>query len=185
VVWETIDPSTGSTLLVEVIRPPRRIAIFGSGADVDPVARLASQLGWEVEIIATRQGAARLEAIDAAVVMTHNFLRDLELLEVLATSSVTYVGLLGPKSRGEELLAAMTNVPPDFRERLHNPIGLDLGGETPEEIALAIIAEVQQAFERRSGRPLRERGTPIHAGELTDRLVGETQGSNGHDRRLD
>ena len=71
--------------------------------------------------------------------------------------------MLGPKSRGEELLAAMTNVPADFRERLHSPIGLDLGGETPEEIALAIVAEVQRVLEQRSGRPLRELGTPIHA----------------------
>lgn len=161
--WNGREPVVWTTgTLVEVIRPSRAVVIFGSGDDVVPVARIGEGIGWEVTVVAQREPVDAAK-FDAAIVMTHNFLRDLEILEVLVASPVPYVGLLGPKSRGEELLAAMTGLPPDFRDRLHNPIGLDLGGETPEEIALAIVAEVQHVLEGRSGRPLRELGSPIHA----------------------
>lgn len=160
--WNRREPVVWTTgTLTEVIRPPRAIVLFGNGADVEPVVRFGSQLGWDVTVVAKRE-VVDLAPFDAAVVMTHNFLRDLELLEALAASDLPYIGLLGPKSRGDELLAAMTNVPPGFRGRLHNPIGLDLGGETPEEIALSIVAELQRVFEGRTGRPLRELDTPIH-----------------------
>lgn len=161
--WNGREPVVWTTgPLVEVIRPPRAVVVFGNGADVDPVARFGAQLGWAMTIVGKRS-VVDVAPFDAAIVMTHNFLRDLELLEALAASPMPYIGLLGPKSRGEELLAAMTNVPPGFRDRLHNPIGLDLGGETPEEIALSIVAEVQQVLEGRTGRALREREAPIHA----------------------
>lgn len=160
--WNGREPVVWTTgALTEVIHPPRAVVLFGNGADVEPVVRFGSQLGWDVTVVAKRE-VVELAPFDAAVVMTHNFLRDLELLETLAASAIPYVGLLGPKSRGDELLAAMTNVSPDFRDRLHNPAGLDLGGETPEEIALSIVAEMQRVLEGRSGRPLRELDTPIH-----------------------
>jgi xanthine/CO dehydrogenase XdhC/CoxF family maturation factor len=162
--WNGREPVVWTTgALVEVIRPPRNLLIFGSGADVSPVVSIAATLGWETTVV-TRPETVDLTPFDAAIVMTHNFLRDLELLETLAPTPISYIGLLGPKTRGEELLAAMTNVPAGFRDRLHSPIGLDLGGETPEEIALAIIAEVQQILQGREARPLRELGTAIHAG---------------------
>jgi xanthine dehydrogenase accessory factor len=91
--------------------------------------------------------------------MTHNFARDAEILRQLLSSQIQYIGLLGPKSRGDELLA---EIGASRDARLHSPIGLDLGGETPEEIALSIVAEVQAAFERRSARSLRELKVPIH-----------------------
>jgi xanthine/CO dehydrogenase XdhC/CoxF family maturation factor len=91
--------------------------------------------------------------------MTHNFARDAEILRRLLASQIQYIGLLGPKSRGDELLA---EVGAAREERVHSPIGLDLGGETPEEIALSIVAEIQAVFERRSARSLRELRTPIH-----------------------
>jgi xanthine dehydrogenase accessory factor len=162
--WNGREPVIWTTgTLVEVIRPPRSLLIFGSAADVSPVVNIAGTLGWETTVVMRRENIDPA-TFDAAIVMTHNFLRDLELLELLATTSIPYIGLLGPRVRGEELLAAMTNVPADFRTRLHSPIGLDLGGETPEEIALAIIAEVQQVLQGRDGKPLRELGKAIHAG---------------------
>jgi xanthine/CO dehydrogenase XdhC/CoxF family maturation factor len=91
--------------------------------------------------------------------MTHNFERDTEILRQLLDSPIPYIGLLGPRSRGDELLAEI-GAPRD--PRLHSPIGLDLGAETPEEIALSIVAELQAVFERRSARSLRELATPIH-----------------------
>lgn len=164
VVWTTtLD---GRELLVEVIRPERAIAIFGGGADVEPVARMAEQLGWRAAVISPKdmhpesvKEKVDLGAFDAAVVMTHHFLHDLALLSAILPSPIPYVGLLGPKSRGEELLAQLGAT---RSERIHSPIGLDLGGETPEEIALAIVAEIQAVLNQRDGKSLRALDGPIH-----------------------
>jgi xanthine dehydrogenase accessory factor len=153
--WMTILPN-GETM-IEILRPPRVIAIFGGG-DALPVAQFARAVGWRVDVIKPR-AAFDARAFDAAVVMTHNFARDAEILRQLLSSQIQYIGLLGPKSRGDELLA---EIGASRDARLHSPIGLDLGGETPEEIALSIVAEVQAAFERRSARSLRELKVPIH-----------------------
>jgi xanthine/CO dehydrogenase XdhC/CoxF family maturation factor len=168
VVWTTTH--NGRELLVEVIQPERSIVIFGSGADVEPVARIAGNVGMRVSVIAARnvhpeevREKVDLTAFDAAVVMTHNFLHDVALLAALFPSPIPYIGLLGPKSRGDELLSQLGGINPEQRARLHNPIGLDLGGETPEEIALAIVAEVQSVLNRRSAQSLRDLGGPIHA----------------------
>ena len=153
--WTTVLPN-GETM-IEILRPPRTIGIFGGG-DAEPVAQFARAVGWRVEVVKPR-AAFDAKAFDAAVVMTHNFARDAEILRQLLASQIQYIGLLGPKSRGEELLA---EIGASRDARLHSPIGLDLGGETPEEIALSIVAEIQAVFERRSARSLRELNVPIH-----------------------
>lgn len=151
VEWTTVLP-TGE-MMVEVIRPQRAIALFGKGADVEPVAQLASSLGWRVD-----RNPSQIEH-DAAIVMHHNFLKDAAALESLLATSIPYIGLLGPKTRGDELLA---HIGAHRQPRIHSPIGLDLGGETPEDIALSIMAEVQAVLNGRSGRALRELNVPIH-----------------------
>lgn len=164
VIWTTsLD---GHTLLVEMIRPQRAIAIFGGGPDVAPVARIAESIGWTARVIAPRdvhpeQVAQHvdLSQLDAAVVMTHNYLYDLALLRTLFDTAVAFIGLLGPKTRGEELVREIENAD---RSRLHSPIGLDLGGETPEEIALSIVAEIQSVLNRRDPQPLRNAEGPLH-----------------------
>jgi xanthine/CO dehydrogenase XdhC/CoxF family maturation factor len=154
--WTTTLPD-GETM-IEILHPPRALIIFGSGADAEPVAQLARAIGWRVEMPRPRE-AFDAKDFDAAVVMTHNFARDAEILPLLFASPIRYIGLLGPRSRGDELLTE-TGFPRDGR--FHNPIGLDLGGETPEEIALSIVAEIQSIFERRSAAPLRDLTAPIH-----------------------
>jgi xanthine/CO dehydrogenase XdhC/CoxF family maturation factor len=154
--WTTILPNGES--MIEILRPPLAIVIFGGGADAEPVAQLARSMGWRVHLPRPREEFDP-NAFDAAIVMTHNFGRDIDILTRLMPSSVPYIGLLGPRSRGDELLAAIGAT---RDSRFHNPIGLDLGGETPQEIALSIVAEVQAVFERRSARSLRELTVPIH-----------------------
>ena len=78
-------------------------------------------------------------------------------------SGLAYVGLLGPRRRAEELLAQLDHVTPAEAARLHSPIGLDLGGETPEDIALSIVAEVQAVLNGRDARSLNQRREPLHA----------------------
>jgi xanthine dehydrogenase accessory factor len=156
VEWTTILPNGES--MIEILHPPRTIMVFGSGADAEPVAQLARAMGWHVEVPRPRE-TFDPNQLDAAVVMTHNFERDTEILARLFPSPVPYIGLLGPKSRGDELLAA---IGASRDPRFHNPIGLDLGGETPQEIALSIVAEIQAIFERRSAHSLRDLTAPIH-----------------------
>ncbi len=157
VEWTTTLPN--GEVLLELIRPQRAVVIFGGGADVEPVLALGRQIGWRADAVTTRE-PVELRDYDAAVVMTHNFLRDAELLPRLMQSQLVYIGLLGPKSRGDELFAE-TGLAPDAR--IHSPIGLDLGSEMPEEIALSIVAEIQAVLNRRAARPLRELDAPIHA----------------------
>lgn len=156
VEWTSKLPS-GETF-VEVIRPEVALAVFGGGPDVLPVVRLAQSVGWRADAFTTRD-PVDLSGYDAAVVMTHNFERDTDLLRHLLASRVMYVGLLGPRSRGDELLAEAGH-PRDAR--IFSPVGLDLGAETPEEIALSIIAEIQSVVAGRSGRPLRDLDVAIH-----------------------
>ena len=176
-------------VFIEVIQPPLSLLIFGAGYDALPVARFAKELGWNVTVVDTRQSTAtqnRFTDADAivlsrpenitdhisvgdrtvAVVMTHNYLHDLELLKILLPSQVCYLGILGPKSRTERLLAELrqigTQPTKEQIHRLYAPIGLDIGADTPEEIALSIIAGILAVITGRLGNQLRERKGSIH-----------------------
>lgn len=156
VSWITTLPNGNE--LVEIIQPQRAIAIFGDGVDTEPVAQLARAIGWSADVIAPRK-SFDVHAYDAAVVMTHNYMLDVELLRALLPSPIPYIGLLGPRTRGDELLAEAGAA---RDERIHSPIGLDVGAETPAEIALSIIAEVQAVLARRTAKSLRDIDGPIH-----------------------
>jgi xanthine/CO dehydrogenase XdhC/CoxF family maturation factor len=108
----------------------------------------------------------RVDNRTVAVVMTHNYLHDLELLKTLLPSPVEYLGILGPKSRTEKLLQdlqeqGITPTEPQL-QRLYSPVGLDIGADTPEEIALSIVAEIQAVLANHSGGSLRNKLGPIH-----------------------
>ena len=156
VEWTTTLPD-GETLL-ELIAPERALVVFGGGADVEPLLALARQTGWRAEAVTTRE-PLDVSGYDAAVVMTHHFERDVAALRTLLRSHIRYIGLLGPRSRGDELLA---EVGASRDARIFSPVGLDLGAETPEEIALSIVAEIQAVLSARSARALRELDVPIH-----------------------
>ncbi|MGZ8867656.1 MAG: XdhC family protein [Thermoanaerobaculia bacterium] len=159
VPWSTMFE--GRVVLEERIEAQRAIAIYGRGPDTEPVAAVARAIGWRAEIMRTWD-EPDLRGFHAVVIMTHNFLHDVALVQAALASEVEYIGLLGPKSRGEEILTQMGDVTSDMRHRLHSPIGLDLGGDSPEAIALSIVAEIQTVFHDATGEPLREKDGPIH-----------------------
>jgi xanthine/CO dehydrogenase XdhC/CoxF family maturation factor len=88
-------------------------------------------------------------------------------LRELLQRPLAYVGLLGPRKRAEKILddlgATGLTVTAEQRERLNAPVGLDLGADSPEQVALSIVAEIQAVISGRNARPLRERLRPIHA----------------------
>lgn len=173
----------------EVVTPPLPLVIFGAGPDAIPLVDSAKLLGWHVTVVdhrpsyATKSAVPRADTIilsepeqyaervklsrrSVAVIMTHNFEKDRTLLRLLLPSEAKYVGLLGPKSKLQTLLQSLEQE--GFRPskqqlaKLHAPIGLDIGAETPEEIAFSIISEIKAVLENRSGGFLKDRQGAIH-----------------------
>ena len=107
----------------------------------------------------------KLDSRTAAVLMSHHYFDDLETLRTLVPSAIGYLGLLGPKLRTQKLLRALEteSIRTDHLKHLYAPVGLDIGAETPEAIALAILAEIQAVFANRSGGMLRDRKAPIYS----------------------
>jgi xanthine dehydrogenase accessory factor len=179
-------------VLIEPIHPPQSLLIFGAGQDAIPVMQFAKQLGWTVTIADCRASEATLErfamadriiltrreklaeqvpvnAQTLAVVMTHNYFDDLAILKMLLPQSLPYVGALGPKRRTECLLQALEVEGIRYSKaqlkKLHAPIGLAIGAETPEEIALSILAEIQAVLSDRTGGHLKDQTGAIHGSD--------------------
>jgi xanthine dehydrogenase accessory factor len=108
---------------------------------------------------------ARMDC-DAVVVMNHHYERDLEYLAAWTGTTVPYIGMLGPRQRTEQMLAALESrgvvIDEATRQRIRAPVGLDIGAETPEEVALAIVGEIQAVHAVRRGGFLSTHGGPIH-----------------------
>jgi len=174
---------------VEFILPPPALVIAGAGNDVLPLVEITSLLGWHTTIVdgrphyATSRRFGKADKIltvkpecvleqlttDAQtifVLMTHNYNYDLALLRELVKKDFQYIGILGPRKKLDRMLV-------EFREEglvlsgeqlaaLHSPVGLDIGAETAQEIAISIVAEIKAVLSRRSARALREKPEPIH-----------------------
>ena len=179
-----VDTDAGPVrALLEVLRPPLRLVVYGAGNDAQPLVRLAGSLGWHITVLDGRphlptaarfpeaaavrvRSVAELEKqtpdpLACHVLLSHNYAYDLAALQTLLPSVAPYIGLLGPRLKALRLLAELDLSASEKENllagRLHSPIGLDLGSETPEEIALAIVAEIQAQHSRRPARSLRER----------------------------
>ena len=169
----------------EYIAPPPRLVIFGAGHDAQPLVRMAKLLNWHVSVIDSRSHFARPErfpqadavifaSLDnpfdlrpltdgaAVTVMTHSSRQDRHWLGQLLQTSPAYLGQLGPKERTQRLLAEIGQ----GTCALHFPMGLDLGGDAPENVALSILAEMTAVMNQRQGGMLRHRRKPIHQADL-------------------
>lgn len=176
-------------VFIELIQPIISLIIFGGGFDARPVSQLAKSLGWQVMVTdecvahiapvffpsADKLSLCQREFIDhdfnvtpytACVLMSHNYEYDRDVLKKLLKSPAPYIGILGPRKRfdkmTEEYLAQGLTLTKDDIHRIHSPIGLDIGAEAPDEIAVSIIAEIQGKFANRSGGFLKYRNAPIH-----------------------
>ena len=148
---------------VQQINPPFRFLIIGDGLDNAPLHSLGELLGWEViEIADPSTISVTPDNWTAAIVKSHNYGRDLVALQKLLPLDLRYVGLIGPRKRRDQLLNDLLEIGVTINAGFFAPAGLDLGAETPQEIALAIVSEIQRTFASASGFSLRERKMPIH-----------------------
>lgn len=161
-----------------VIAPLKRLYILGVEHDAEKLCHLASFLGWEVTIISSFDcNSQKFEFPDAKhllkiqsenldlslfdensaiILMTHNYAKDLRYLSKIINSEVSYIGILGSVDRREQLLNELINTNNSIEEyhfdKIHGPVGLPIGSETPEEIALSIMAEITEKFSKKSKR---------------------------------
>ena len=179
----------GYTAFVECIKPPVSLIILGAGNDAIPLTQIAAMLGWDTTIVDGRPGYATRERFPfiksliarpeqvlehleinewtAFVLMTHNYNYEIAFLKELLPVNASYIGILGPKKKLErmleELKVAGTLITEQNLEAIHGPIGLDIGSETSEEIAVSIIAEIKAVFAKRDGQSLKFKTTVIHS----------------------
>ncbi|MGA8026126.1 MAG: XdhC/CoxI family protein [Bryobacteraceae bacterium] len=178
------QPRPFNEFFLETLTPAIRLLIFGAGDDAVPLTRLAKFLGWRVCVLDGRAHYARPEkfpeadqvilrqpeepapGIDpwtAAVLMTHSYSQDLDILRELSSQPLRYFGILGPRTRASQLLTDAGLQPERPAPELHSPMGLDIGADGPEQVALAVVAEIQATFNGRDGGSLRSRSGSIHA----------------------
>ena len=175
-------------VFVDGIDVPSHLVVLGSGPDVVPVVDLAKRVDFRVSVVSFRGARANRERFPGAdavlssspaalgddlsfddetyvVVMTHNFVDDGLALETLLDTRVPYIGLMGPRERFEELREEFddeVSMTGEDVERVHTPIGLDLGGDSPYEVAYSIVGEVLAVANGRSSGHLSARAGPIH-----------------------
>ncbi len=171
-------------VLEQEMKPCFRLMIIGTEHDAVQLTSYATLTGWEVVIVATLQeekklvnfpGACELvhaipvQTIDqqtAIVVMTHSYVKDLKYLQVLKEIKPIYIGLLGPVKRREKLLNELLEHNPEiseeFLETIHGPAGLDIGAETPQEIAISVMSEILAVVRGKEPMKLSNRLGAIH-----------------------
>ncbi len=169
----------------QAVAAPYRLLILGAGPGCEPLVKMADTLGWYTTVCDTRKDYLRyagsaddkrlFDAVDdagmlceagfdAGVVMSHNFTGDMAYLNALLESNVDYIGIMGPKQRTRRMLGQLNAGEVERDLRIHNPVGLDLGGESPESIALSIVAEIEACRYGKKPVSLRDKMTmAIHA----------------------
>ncbi len=183
------SPTRQYDAFIEYIPPAISLIIAGAGNDVMPLVQMAHIIGWPVTVVDGRNNyatSARFPTADRVLVskpdnlpaqvmidsrtvvllMTHNYNYDLAMLQTLRTMPMAYIGVLGPIKKMQRLLHDLeqdgTALSESFRNALHGPVGLDIGAETPEEIALSVLSEIRAVMSGRPGGQLRDNISVIH-----------------------
>jgi len=190
-VFRTYQTESQSlTAFIELVEPAVSLIAIGAGNDVIPVIAMAEILGWETTVIDGRPAYAKKERFVSScqvlvskpenvisqieidnrtvfVLMTHNYNYDMAMLHQLLLKNVIYVGMLGPKKKLDRVLGELRDQGANFTEEqlasVHSPVGLDIGAETSEEIALSILSEIKAVFSGKQGLSLHSNTGSIHS----------------------
>lgn len=184
-----LQKENGNEALIEYIEPSISLVIAGAGNDIQPLVKIAAVLGWKISIGDGRSTHAVAKRFPKAskvsivkpeqfldnviiddqtyfVLMTHNYKYDLTVLKSLIKTDFHYIGILGPKSKFSRMLNDLflegIDVNEEQLKRIFSPIGLDVGAETAEEIALSIISEIKAVASGRIGTSLKFKPGKIH-----------------------
>jgi xanthine dehydrogenase accessory factor len=190
-----------ATVFLETVSPKPRVTIFGAGPDAVPLVKQMKCLNWHVTVVDHRPDFGNSKNFPDAdhidlvkpgsfpkdlpinkntysIVMSHHYEQDLTYLEGLLNQPTTYIGMLGPKKRTKSLLDDLQKkavfIPKGTYEKIYSPVGLDIGSETPEEIALSIVSEMMCHRRNCSGQPLRNKSSCIHTPRSEERAAGST-----------
>lgn len=193
-VNKVYEGTTYYTAFIELVKPRISLIIVGAGNDAIPLTQLAGVLGWEITVVDGRPNYALKERFPSAqnvilskaeqvlsnitiddhtafVLMTHNYLYEMALLQQLIPLNPAYLGILGPKKKLErmldELTAGGTAVSDEQRKNIYGPVGLDIGSEGADEIALSVMAEIKAVLSARKGYSLKYKPVSIHSAQLT------------------
>jgi len=181
-----IHEIAGRSVFFDVLVPPPQLVVLGAGDDARPLVRFAADVGFRVVVVDRRPGYLTVERFPAAaalvksagdelgealsldaecyaVVMNHNFADDQAYLRALLKAPVAYIGMLGPRQRTERIFRNLAVERPMDEARVYGPVGLDIGTDGAEQVALAVIAEILAVRSGRRARSLRERRAAIHA----------------------
>ncbi|WP_162415698.1 XdhC family protein [Cyclobacterium roseum] len=187
-----IDVQSPLQAFIEFVPAPIKLMLIGAGNDVIPLTRLADVMGWEMVLadgrseyvnpvrfpmvsqylVGTPQEVLAQLTPDqrtAVVLMTHNFNYDLEIMKGLFPYTFPYLGVLGPKKKLEKLIENLETAGIQLDEaqvkHIYGPMGLNIGAESPEEIALSVISEIMTVLAAKHPTHLRDRQGPIHIDE--------------------
>ena len=185
-----ITENNNLTAFIELIKPPVSIVIIGAGNDAVPLVKMADILGWETTVVDGRADYAKKERFSSAckvlvskpenvldkltvddqtvfLLMTHNYNYDLAMLRALLARKVAYIGSLGPRKKLDRMIDELkeegASLTSEQLSTLYGPVGLDIGAETSEEIALSVLAEIKAVLSSKSGQFLRTGSDVIHA----------------------
>ncbi|NJY62806.1 XdhC family protein [Salinimicrobium sp. CDJ15-81-2] len=185
----SIEGETGQ-LFIQYYQPPVKLVLVGAGNDAQILAQQAELLGWDVVVTDGRPTHANKDRFIGScqvivsrpeetlqkteinerscfVLMSHNYNYDLAVLKLLLEKEeVPYIGILGPRKKYQRMLDELAEeglkLNSENLKRIYAPVGLEIGGETPAEIGLSILAEIQMVLSGKKARPLREKNSPIH-----------------------
>lgn len=184
----SLDETTEINLFSQVLVPAFKLLIIGGEHDAVKLCKIASNLGWEIDVITSAKDPKQLadfpganlvigespETIQftdlnentAIVIMNHSYVQDLKYLVKLANFQPTYIGILGAPKKGERLFNELFEFVPEvsvaFLNCIYTPAGLHIGAQTPEEIAISIIAEILAIFREKEPFSLRNLKGKIH-----------------------
>ncbi|NCT10784.1 MAG: XdhC family protein [Flavobacteriia bacterium] len=175
-------------IFTQILKPTFKLLIIGGEHDAVKLCKIAANLGWEIDIITSAKDPKTLkdfpgansvigetpetiqfeniEENSAIVIMNHSYIQDLKYVMQLSNYQPKYIGILGAPKRGERLLNELfelkPDLNPDFLEAIYTPAGLHIGAQTPEEIAVSIIAEILSVFNKKEPFSLRNLKGKIH-----------------------
>src|SRR5205814_9024677 len=176
----------GRSIFFDVLIPPPQLVVLGAGDDARPLVRFAAEVGFRVVVVDRRAGMLTRERFPGAaallrstgdelgataplagecyaVVMNHNFADGQAYLRALLKTPVSYIGMPGPRQRTDRMLHNLAAEGPVDEGRVYGPVGLDIGTDGAEQVALAVLAEMLAVRSGRRARSLRERHAPSRA----------------------